>query len=82
MANRKLGNLRNIIPSFPMSEFSILPYSRNRKLGFKEHGKFFSSFRHGRASSISFTWAGLKLGFELIVLNLAFVNNNYAAEYF
>ena len=35
MANQKLGNLENlgnIIPSFLMSEFSLLPYSQNRKL--------------------------------------------------
>ena len=38
VANRKLGNLENlgnIIPSFLISKFSILPYSQNRKLGFK-----------------------------------------------
>ena len=35
MANRKLGNLGNIISSFLISEFWILPYSQNRKLGFK-----------------------------------------------
>ena len=41
MANRKLGkvgnlgNLGEIIPSFLISEFSILPYSQNRKLGFE-----------------------------------------------
>ena len=29
------------------------------------------------ACSISFTWAGMKFDFELILLNLAFVNNNY-----
>ena len=60
MANRKLGSLRNlgnlgnIIPSFPISEFSILPWSQNRKLGFKNLGKKcprfprFQSFRPGR----------------------------------
>ena len=50
MANRKLGklgnlgNLGNIIPSFLISKFSILPYSQNRKLGFKNLGKKFPSF--------------------------------------
>ena len=45
MANRKLGkiekvgNLGKIIPSFLFSEFSILPYSQNRKLEFKNIGK-------------------------------------------
>ena len=39
MANSKpgkIGNLRKIIPNFPISEFSILPYSQNRKPGFKD----------------------------------------------
>ena len=34
MANQKLGNLGNlgnIIPSFLMSEFSLLPYSQSQK---------------------------------------------------
>ena len=50
MANRKfgkVGNLRNlgkIILSSLFSEFSILPYSQNQKLGFKNLGKFFSRF--------------------------------------
>ena len=39
-----LGNLRNIIPSFLISKFSILPYSQNRKLGFKNLGKKLPSF--------------------------------------
>ena len=45
MANRKLknlgnlGNLRKIIPSFLISEFSFLLYSQIRKLGFKNLGK-------------------------------------------
>ena len=65
MANRKsenLGNLRNlgnIIPIFLISEFSVLPYSKNRKLGYKYLGKIFPrfprfprfpSFRPGRFS--------------------------------
>ena len=33
-----------IIPSFFISEFSILPYSQNRKLGFKNLGKKFPRF--------------------------------------
>ena len=54
VANRKLGkvgnlgNLGKVIPSFLVSEFSILPYSQNRKLGFKNLGKRcprFPSFR-------------------------------------
>ena len=47
VANRKLGNLGNlgnIIPSFLISEFSILPFSQNRKIGFKNLGKKFPSF--------------------------------------
>ena len=50
MANWKLGNLGSlqnlgeIIPSFLISKFSILPYSQNRKLGFKNLGKKFPSF--------------------------------------
>ena len=39
-----LGNLRNIIPSFLISKFSILPYSQNRKLGFKNLRKKLPSF--------------------------------------
>ena len=54
VANRKLGNLGNlgnIIPSFLISKFSILPYSQNRKLGITNLGKkipSFPSFRPGR----------------------------------
>ena len=57
MANRKLGkvgNLGKVIPSFLISEFSILPYNQNQKLGFKNlRKKFprfprFPSFRAGR----------------------------------
>ena len=50
MANRKLGkigkvgNLGKIIPSFLMSEFSILPYSQNLKLRLKNLGKKFPRF--------------------------------------
>ena len=50
MANRKpgkiekVGNLGKIIPSFLISEFSILPYNQNRKLGFKNIGKKFPRF--------------------------------------
>ena len=44
IANRKLGNLGNIIPSFLISEFSIFSYSQNRKLGFKNLGKKFPRF--------------------------------------
>ena len=29
-------NIRNITPSLLISEFSILPYSKNRKFGFKK----------------------------------------------
>ena len=39
VANRKLenlGNLWNIIPSFLISKFSILPYSQNRVSEFSE----------------------------------------------
>ena len=49
-ANRKLGNLGNlenlgnIIPSFLISKLSILPYSQDRKLEFKNLGKKNSEF--------------------------------------
>ena len=39
VAYRKIKNLGNIVPSFLMPDFSIFPYSRNRKLGFKKLGK-------------------------------------------
>ena len=39
-----LGNLRNIIASFLISEFSNLSYIKNRKLGFKKLMRF-PSFR-------------------------------------
>ena len=51
MAKRKLGkvgkvgNLGKIIPSFLISEFSILPYSQNRKLGFQISEKNVRGFR-------------------------------------
>ena len=57
VANRKLekvGNLKNlgkVIPSFLISEFSILLYSQNRKHGLKNIGKKsprFPSFRPDR----------------------------------
>ena len=54
VANRKLVNLRNlgkVIPSFLISEFSILPCSQNRKLRFKNLGKKFPSFRPGRSNT-------------------------------
>ena len=50
MANRKLGNVGNlgnlgkIIPSFLMSEFSILLYNQNRKPEFKNLEKIFPRF--------------------------------------
>ena len=44
VANRKLGNLGNVIPSFPISKFSILAIGQNRKLKFKNLGKKFPSF--------------------------------------
>ena len=57
VANRKLGkiaNLGKIIPSFLLSEFSILAAGQNRKLGFKNLGEKcsrflrFPSFRPGQ----------------------------------
>ena len=45
VANRKLRNLGKVIPSFLVSEFSILPYSQNRKLRFKNFGKKIRDFR-------------------------------------
>ena len=39
-----LGNLGKIIPSFLISEFSILPYSQNKKLGFEILVKKFLRF--------------------------------------
>ena len=59
MANRKLGNLgnfgnlRNIIPSFLISKFSILPYSQNRKIEFKNLGKKFPSFPSFRPGQVN-----------------------------
>ena len=47
VANQKLvkvGNLGNVILSFLISDFSILPHSQNRKLGFKNLGKKFRRF--------------------------------------
>ena len=44
VTNRKLRILENIIPSFLISELSILPYSQNRKLEFKNLGKKFPRF--------------------------------------
>ena len=50
VANRKFGNLGNlenlgnVIQSFLISEFSILPYSKNRKHGLWKHLKIFSRF--------------------------------------
>ena len=41
---RNFVNFRKIIPSFLFSEFSILPYSQNWKLRFKNLGKQFSRF--------------------------------------
>ena len=41
---RNLGNLGSFISSFLISKFSILPYSQNQKLGFKNLGKKFPSF--------------------------------------
>ena len=57
MANQKLRNLRNIIPSFLISEFSILPYSQNQKFGFKNLRKKFPRFP-GFSRFPSF-WPGL-----------------------
>ena len=54
MKTWKSRNLGKVIPSFLISEFSILPYSQNRKLGFKNLGKKiprfprFPSFRPGQ----------------------------------
>ena len=59
VANRKLGNLGNlgnIIPSFLISKFSILPYSQNRKLGFKNLGKKFPSFLSFRPGQLYTFW--------------------------
>ena len=47
VANRKLekvGNLGKVIPSFLISEFSILPYSQNWKLRFKNLRKKYPRF--------------------------------------
>ena len=44
----KVGNLGKIIPSFLISKFSILPYSQNRKLGFKISEKNVRDFRDFR----------------------------------
>ena len=55
MANWKLGNLGNvgdIIPRFLISKFSILPFSQNRKLGFKILGKNFRAFQDFRVVQV------------------------------
>ena len=39
-----VGNLAKIIPSFLISNFSIWPYSQNRKLRFKNLAKTFPRF--------------------------------------
>ena len=50
MKNRKLENLenlrklRNVIPHFLISKFSILHYMKNQKLGSKKLGKNFPIF--------------------------------------
>ena len=36
VVNRKLGNFRNAILRFFISEFSVLYYSQSRKLGFRK----------------------------------------------
>ena len=41
-----------MIPSFLISEFSILPYSQNRKLGFKDLRKKFRHFRDSRVFQV------------------------------
>ena len=56
-----IGNLRNIIPSFLISKFSILPYSQNRKLGFKNLGKKFPSFPSFRPGPYSNYFPDYKL---------------------
>ena len=60
VANQKLGNLgnlgnlRNIISSFLISEFLVLPYSQNRKLGFKNLDKEkFRDFRGFRVFNLA-----------------------------
>ena len=48
VANQKLGNflnLGNTIPILLISEFSILLYSRNQKLGFKKIAKKYQRFQ-------------------------------------
>ena len=82
MANRKLGKLRNlgnlgkVIPSFLVSEFSILPYSQNRKLGFKNLGKKiprfprFPSFRPGPFKMLGLTFSS-KLDWGSYIISIA-----------
>ena len=59
VANRKLGkvgNLRNlgkVIPSFLISEFSILLYSQNRKHGPEKNSRDFQDFRVFDLTNIS-----------------------------
>ena len=48
MENRKLGNLGNIIPSFIISEFSILSYSQVENSDLKISEKHFRDFRDFR----------------------------------
>ena len=56
VANRKLVNLRNlgkVIPSFLISEFSILLYSQNRKHGPEKNSRDFQDFRVFDLTNIS-----------------------------
>ena len=69
MANWKLGDLGylgNIIPSFPMSKFSILPYSQNWKLGFKNLGEKFPSFPSFRPGLGSCPFFSISVSFCLL----------------
>ena len=56
-----LGNLGNIIPNFLKSKFSILPYSQNRKLGFKDLGKKFPSFPSFRPGHQNINYEALNI---------------------
>ena len=70
MANRKLGNLGNlgnIIPSFLISKFSILPYSQNRKLGFKNLGKKFPSFPSFRPGHQNINYESFLIALSILV---------------
>ena len=66
---RNLGNLGNIIPSSFIFEFSILLYSQNRKLGFKNLGKKFPRFPSFWPDVPTTPWLRLQQKAEWVIIN-------------